>query len=138
MSIVAEFIMKDGCLPRPEASNSHERLASQYVNSALERAHQSTATGPQLTLEQIAAWENCFVELPCQAHIPSWQEDPVLIAAQSFYDSYGHLNVHPQTPSAANGRTPLGRLRRLRAQFLGGGFIPARALHRAFAEILHW
>ena len=91
-AIVAEHIARCGALPQADAPDLIGRRAALYAQSALERSHLSTAAGPQLTHEERLAWDEVWATLPLQLR-PLWQEDPVLLRAQEFYDRYGHLNV---------------------------------------------
>ena len=90
IDVVDEFIKEASMLPTGNADDEAERRASTYVQSALARRHMSTATGLQLTTEQVNQWEG--VLRGHAAHgTQLWQGDPILNRAVAFYREHGRL-----------------------------------------------
>ena len=88
-----------------------------YLGSALARRHRSSESGIQLTDDQAHRWDQVLGQLP-EATRPAWQEDPVLVAAKAFYESYGHLDLpkvargeHAEHASLAEGLKVLRKAR---------------------------
>ena len=63
LAVVAEFIEAKQRTPQLEAEDVAERRAATYCNSAQWRTHLSTAPGPQLTPEDVAAWDSLWAAL---------------------------------------------------------------------------
>ena len=88
LSVVEDFVMREKRLPRSDGGAAFEDVALRYVNSALERRHESRASGEQLHHDEIAAWEVVF-----QGHDVEWLDDQTLVDAKAFYlSNHGKLN----------------------------------------------
>ena len=61
-----------------------EDTAWQYVSSAVGRRWNTTATGEQLTAQQVSAWNGVFSTV-AESSRPAWQEDPLFLVAQQVY-----------------------------------------------------
>ena len=94
--VVSEYISMHGVLPEEDATGLGERRAYLYHQSALDRLHLSTSTGPQLTYNDCLAWEAVWALLPAEL-MPCWPDDPVFLRARAYYASHGHLDVQKQS-----------------------------------------
>ena len=90
IAAVKEFLQRAQRPPCRDAIGLAELRASQYAHSATTRVHASNHTGPQLSEEQILAWEDVFGLLP-EALRYKWAEDPVFEQAQTYYQKHGRL-----------------------------------------------
>jgi len=90
LAMVTEFVEQHGRLPSEDVEA--ERAARQYVDSALGRRWLTTATGEHLSARQVSAWDKLFEQVP-EGDRPPWEEDPVFLLGQAFYNTYGHIRV---------------------------------------------
>ena len=90
LEVVSELVSKERRAPDPTLDI--EAFAHDYLQSALGRRYLSSASGEQLSTEQVSEWQAVLDLLPI-GEAPEWQEDPVLLLAKSFYDERGNLDV---------------------------------------------
>ena len=90
LAVVSELVSEQQRAPNPTLNI--EAFAHDYLQSALGRRYLSSASGEQLSTEQVSEWQAVLDLLPI-GEAPEWQEDPVLLLAKSFYDERGNLDV---------------------------------------------
>ena len=108
LAVVAEFIEAKRRTPQLEAEDVAERRTATYCNSAPWRKQLSTASGPQLTPEDVVAWDSLWAAL-LPAPAPSWVEDPVFMRACAYYAEQGHHNAQKHNKKMIAAKTDADR-----------------------------
>jgi len=88
LAVVSEFVARTSRLPMPDCEV--EDTAWQYVSSAVGRRWNTTATGEQLTAQQVSAW-NGVLSTVAESSRPAWQEDPLFLIAQQVYADHNTI-----------------------------------------------